>query len=231
MEETYRLIFQFHTPDELRFSSTLVHWIIGGVFATVATLSLAQIRGYLRGKTAEYLSPILILTTSIILLLYLSFHHGLEQVGSVWQIVLIDPQQRQHVLMGTLFIIASLAELRSRMKKSGMLWRFVWPAVTVIIGVMFLLHPQHGTREAIEYASTFHTYLGISLTLAGSFLGVEVLWGKKQRWLSVSWIAFLFLSSILLLLYREPEGTYTIDVSNFYQMEKIDNETGHQKTN
>jgi hypothetical protein len=114
--------------------------------------------------------------------------------------------------MFNLIFIGGVAELLISLKKvEGKLWQFVWPGALVIIGYMFLTHPQHGTEEARAYSLMFHTILGTVIVHAGLLRAAAVLWSQKYTWVTFGWILFLFITSVMLIIYNEPEGAYQMN--------------------
>lgn len=204
------LIFQLHSPEELLFLSSLGHWIAGYIFLGVSILALLQMRGFY--KTRKYLWQSLIVIAGLIFIPYTFLHHSLNEFGTVLQVVLLDPQQKQHIIMFILLFIAGLSELLLSINKiKGNIWRFVFPGVLLIISLMFLFHPQHGTKEALAYSIPFHVALGIVIMLTSISKCLEVLWASRYRFVAYFWIFFLFMTAILLITFNEPEGTYETD--------------------
>lgn len=206
------LIFQLHTPEEFRFLSSLGHWMVGYVFLGVVITVLLQSFGFL--KTKPYLWPLLVCIAGIINIPYNLLHHGLNELPLVWKVIQLDPQQQQHFIMFNLLFVAGIIELLISLKKvQGKFWRFIWPGTLAVIGYMFITHPQHGTEAARAYSLMFHTILGTMLLITGALKAIEVIWAKKHKWVTYGWILFLFITSIMLIIYNEPEGAYNTDSS------------------
>lgn len=197
------------SPEELQWISNLAHWVEGGMFGVVALIALAQALGYLQSKAAQYLWPGLILFAGIFLPAYILLQRGLDELGVTWNLVISDPQQREHFLMALLLLAGGFAEVVLRGKKSrSKLWHVVAPTALALIGAMFLVHTEYGTPDAVAEATRKHVYLGLVIILAGLFKAAQVLWERKFRWLAFPWIGFLFLAALMLIAYREPEGAY-----------------------
>lgn len=204
------IIFQLHSPEEFRNLSNLGHWTIGYILLGVAAIALLQTLGFL--KTKPYLWPLLVAIAGIILIPYNLLHHGLNEFPLVMKVIEVDPQQRQHFIMFVLLFSAGVIELLLSLKKiKGKFWQFVWPGVLLIIGYMFLTHPQHGTADAQAYTEPFHTALGIVLLITGVLKGAKVIWVKRFKWLTYGWILFLLITAIMLIVYREPVGAYQMN--------------------
>ena len=198
--ESLSIILQLHTPEELILYSNIAHWVFGAIFLIVSGIALMQALGY--WKSRPYLWPMLVLIAGLFLPVFSFFHHW-NELGFVWQAMIGDPQQRQHLIMAILLGIAGIFELKSKRK-------LVFPAVLVIIGIMFIVHPQHGAGEAVMRASIIHQYLGVILILTGISRSAEMLW-PKRKWLAYPWIFFLAIAAILLISYREPANAYQLD--------------------
>ena len=201
------LIFQLHTPEELRYFSSLGHWIAGYIFLGVSVVAFFQTIGFLKSK--QYLWPLIVVIAGTIFIPYSIFHHGFEKLDLVFKVIQLDLQQRQHIIMFHILFAGGIMELLLSLKKiQGKLWQFVWPAIIFIVGLMFLFHPQHGNQEALVYTKPFHTALGIVLLVTGILKAAEAIWSQKYKLITYGWILFLFTASVMLITYNEPEGTY-----------------------
>lgn len=81
-----------------------------------------------------------------------------------------------------------------------------WPVVAIIIGILFWLHEQHGTGDAVSKAVWQHRILGITIVIAGLLRLGEVITAASL--LAILWPLALSTASAQWLLYREPEGAY-----------------------
>lgn len=206
------LIFQLHTPEEFRMLSSTAHWMAGYIFIGVVIVAFLQSLGFFKTKT--YLWPLLVAFAGLIFIPFTLMHHGVSELPLVWKVLQLDPQQRQHFIMFNLLSFAGIIELFLSLKKiKGNLWHFIWPGVLLVIGYMFLTHPQHGTTQSLTYTMPFHTTLGTILIITGVLKAFELRWAKKYKWIAYGWIIFLFVASIMLISYNEPEGSYRMDSS------------------
>lgn len=212
-ERAMQLITRLHTPEELRMLSNYAHWIEGAIFLTVAVILLLKASGRIQLRKADLLWPGLIFGAGFFLLIYIFIHHSPDQYGLVWQVILIDPQQRQHVIMAVLLTLTASLQLLFTLKKISWSWVvYAWPATLLIIGLLFLLHPQHGTPEAIAYMKPYHTFLG-TVILFGGITTAITFKRNAAKIFTYGSIFLLFLSSALLLLYREPKGAYMVEMN------------------
>ncbi len=206
---------ELQTPEELQSISNLAHWIEGGMFGVVAVIALIQALGYAQSKGAQYLWPGLILMAGIFLPIYILLQRGLDQIGTTWNLVIKDPQQREHFLMALLLLAAGFAEMLIRRKSVRSVgWRFISPLALALLGLLLLFHTEYGTPEAVDEAARKHLYLGLVIIVAGICKGAEVLWRRRFKWIAFPWIALLFLAALMLITYREPEGAYKTGPTN-----------------
>lgn len=220
----------FHTAQELVIFSNQIHWVEGWLLLAVVILGFLQVRNYIQSNIIKYLWPLIILLAGSILVPYLLLHHGVENFSRAWYYIWNDPQQRQHFIMGLLLMITGSVELLYAAEKiREKVWKFVWPTVLVIIGVLFMIHTQHGTSAAVHESVIFHRYLGTALILSGIFKALELAWARLYPMLKYIWMIFLLITSIMLITYREPAGAYMIDRSSCNQQGcSINTDTYHQ---
>lgn len=200
-----------HSGEEMQGISNLAHLLEGIVIGVAAVVMIVESRRRLRGQGGTYAWPLLLFGAAIFLLGYLLVpHHGLELARTQWHWVFGDPQQRQHLLLSALIALGSGGELlyRSRPTQFRKL-AWAWPATTIIAGILFIVHTQHGTSEAVARATAVHRVLGSVLVLAGVMRGVSsVKQASRGAWELAAGTALLA-AAILLLVYREPPGAYT----------------------
>jgi hypothetical protein len=197
------------TPEQLQFLSNIGHIIEGALFAIVGLIALLQALGYLKSGRAKYLWPSLIAVAGVFLPIYILLQRGFDHIGASWNFVIHDPQQRQHMFLALLLVIAGIAELlvRSKTVRAG-LWKFIAPGALLAIGITLLFHAQYGTPEAVAEAMRKHHYQGVTVILVGLFRIAELIWRRSQKWLAYPWIILLFIAAGLLISYREPWGAY-----------------------
>ncbi|MDQ3098139.1 MAG: hypothetical protein M3Q44_00120 [bacterium] len=121
--------------------------------------------------------------------------------------------------MAALLLLASTVELLIRSGRvKGIVWSFVWPVTLTVIGILFIIHPQHGTGEAVEQATRIHQYLGTALITSGILRALNILF-SRYKLLAYGWIIMLAISAFLLAAYKEPEGAYEINTPEDHQMQ------------
>jgi hypothetical protein len=193
-----------HSPEDMQQLSNLGHRIEGSLLLIVAVIALLQAAGFLKFKQ---LWPLIIIIAGVFLTSFLLLHHGVKNFKLVWNLIMADAQQRQHLVMAGLLIIAGASELMFRAYNISWL-RFVWPIALGVIGIMFLIHEQHGSDDAVAWAQTIHKYLGILLLLVSLAVVANILFGERYHSLRFIWPILLILTSIFLFAYKEPEGAY-----------------------
>ena len=204
-----------HSGEEMQGISNLAHVLEGIVIGVAAVVMIAESRRRLQGQGALYAWPLLLFGAGIFLLGYLLVpHHGLDLARTQWHWVFGDPQQRQHLLLSALIGLGAGGELLHRSRPlhfPKLAW--AWPASTVIVGILFLVHEQHGTSEAVARAAAIHRALGTLLILAGVLRAVSsIKRASRAEWELAAGTALLA-AAVLLIVYREPPGAYAPDSS------------------
>jgi len=175
--------------------------------AVVGLLAGLEAAGVLTGGWA-YAWPAFLVGAGVLLPIVI-FGHGHEAYessggrGAIWS----DPQQRQHLIMAVVLVVSGVAEIIARLTSVQWLG-LVWPVGLAVIGVMFMVHTQHGTSDAARKAVMVHRILGISLVAAGIARAVQVILEESSGLWAYLWIFILLLVALQLLIYREPTGAY-----------------------
>ena len=190
-----------HTPEEMRKLSNRGHWVEGGLLGIVGILALMQL--WVMEAWVGVLLPVLLLKVGLLLVVFMYAHHP----PTDWPLIWADPQSKQHTIMATLLSLAGLVELlRAVGIAAGSSWAFVWPLVLIVVGIMFMIHTQHGNHTAMAQAVRSHRILGITIVGGGLIKSVHVLWSGTI--FAYLWPLLLLAAAIQLLIYREPEGAY-----------------------
>lgn len=183
--------------------SNIGHWAEGGLFAALGILVLLQASGTL-SRNGRFAIPVLLLAAGAFLPIFL-FGHGHGTPGHAKEVA-ADSQQRQHLVMAALLFVSGFAQLAlSAGWVTTMALAYVWPGALAIIGVMFMLHTQHGDHAAMQKAIRFHRLLGTILVLSGVAYVVALHQGRAFAHVHG---ALLLVVAALLITYREPEGAY-----------------------
>jgi len=197
-----------HTPEEMRQIVNVAHVVEGVVIGVAAVVMIVETRVSLR--SARLVWPAIMVAAGLGLLLFLFIpHHGLALAATQWNFIVGDPQQRQHVVIAMLITAAGVVELqRGRERLSAPAWGFVWPVALAVIGVLFLVHQQHGTAEAVATAMRVHRYLGATFIAAGVLSAINASRPRPVRWITLAIALTLMTTATLLIVYREPPGAY-----------------------
>ena len=199
------------TPEHLRQSSNLAHTIEGVLLLGAAAIAGAQAIGKLRGGRREYLGPLLLISAGVFLLVYLPTHHGIAAIPAILRYAVTDAQQRQHFLLATIALAGGVGAYTARRRELGgqvKSWRgFLFSAALMAIGFVFLLHPQHGTSDAVVRARTLHVVIGALFIASGTAHAFSAR-RPASRSLSLLWPIILAATALTLMMYREPPGAY-----------------------
>lgn len=201
-----------HTPQELVQLSNAAHVAEGIVLAIIGILVIAQGFGFLQKAWRRYLVPTVALAASLLLAAFLFVDH-LTELPRAWHWITTDMQQQQHLLIAVILFIASMAALVSIKFKQKWLGAAL-PVAFAAIGVVFLIHPQHGTGSEAVRALLIHRVAGTSLILAGLALAGTMFWSRWRKVTAVIAGALLIVSAGLFVSYREPlmaDGTNGMD--------------------
>lgn len=189
--------FSSHTPEEMRHLSNLGHIVEGLLFGAVGVLALLGNFGVAIWASTAWAA--LILIAGVLLLFLIYPRHPLSNWPAIWR----DAQQRQHTIIAAAVAVAGGAEL---LRGSSPAWGYVWPAATLLIGGLFIVHEQHGTSEAGARAVRQHRPLGLTAIIAGLLRAAEVTTGTGL--LAILWPLALLAAAAQLVIYREPEGAF-----------------------
>jgi uncharacterized membrane protein HdeD (DUF308 family) len=177
--------FADHSPSEMRELSNLAHVMEGTLFLVIGILALAGNTAGLDWASVTW--PALAILAGVGLLVVLYPLHPTDDWRLIWQ----DHQQRQHTIMAAALVFGGTLEYASRAR----LWlEFAWPAALLLIGVLFVVHTQHGTGAAVRKATRQHRVLGATIIAAAIFAGVAVV-ETGQLFATLSPMAIPFMPS------------------------------------
>lgn len=191
-----------HTPQELVQLSNAAHVAEGIVLAIIGIIVIAQGLGFLKKTWKRYLVPVIALLASLILAGFLFVDHY-NELPAAWHWVTTDMQQQQHLLIGIILGFTSIAALIGLKLKQKWL-ELALPVAFVAIGVVFLIHPQHGTNSEAARALLIHRIAGTSLIIAGLAGTGAPLYKQWRKILSIVAGILLIVSAGLFISYREP---------------------------
>lgn len=110
-----------HSVEEMQRLSNLGHRIEGILLMLVALIALGETIGIIRQRL---LLPSLIVVAGLFLAGFLLLHHGFDKFKLVWNLILSDAQQLQHLIMASLLVLAGVSELVFR-KRNIFVLQFV----------------------------------------------------------------------------------------------------------
>lgn len=192
-----------HTPQELVRLSNTAHTWEGIALIVIAVLIIAQAFGYLRTGWHRYLWPTVALLASLILAGFLFVGHA-HELGKAWRVITTDMQQKQHLWISLLVGVGAIAELLAiRLSKKRL--HLAFPIAVAIIGILFLVHPQHGSSDMAVKALVIHRVVGIVLLIGAFAQAASVLREKSQKaLLIITALAFGVIGG-LFIAYCEPK--------------------------
>ncbi len=207
---TMEMLKALHSPEQLRFLSNLAHWIEGALFSLVAIIMLVERIGIIKSPRFRLLWPVILFCAGVFLPLFMLTHHGLGMIHESFHIVTQDPQQFQHLMMSLLLMTAGLTRvlfLKGILK--NLFWDLVRPLCFFTMGLMFLMHTQHGTADAVSWAVTVHKYLGVIIMSSSLFQMAAITYHPQGKAAAFAGAILLLSSGLFLLSYSEPSGAYS----------------------
>jgi|GEM_PF-687933 len=191
-----------HTPQELVQLSNAAHVAEGIVLAIIGIIVIAQGIGFLKKTWQRYLVSAVALLASLLLTGFLFVDH-LNELPRAWHWITTDMQQQQHLLIAVILFVASIVAL------VGLKFRQKWlgvalPVAFASIGVVFLVHPQHGTDSEAARVLLIHRVAGTSLIIAGLVLASTTFWSRWRKIMAIIAGVLLIVSAGLFMSYREP---------------------------
>ena len=191
-----------HTPQEIVTLSNAAHVAEGVIIILFAAVIVAQGFGYLQKGWQRYLIPGIGLLASFVIIGFIFFDH-IHELPRAWEWIINDMQQRQHLFMGILIGLGSIAALIGlKLQKEWL--RLGLPLAIAVIGLLFLVHPQHGNSDEAARGLFIHRVAGTSLIIAGLAQASSLFLKQWRKMLAIVAGAGLLLSAVLFISYREP---------------------------
>jgi len=188
---------------QMRSWANLGHMIMGGLLAIVSVLAMLEWIDVLAGLWIYAWPSVLVVAGMALPIGILS--HGHEEISRSQ--ILADPQQRQHLIMGSILFLAGLSEILALSMEASIL-QYGWPSALLIIGTMFVRHVQHSSDNGAVESIRIHRVLGGTLLLAGLARSIMVFSGIHTGAPGLAWIILLYAAARQLVSYREPAGAY-----------------------
>jgi hypothetical protein len=208
----------WHTAAEMQAFSNSMHTVEGALVVVFGILALLESE---RRRHSPYRIwwPSIAAAAGVTLVgvLLIPFH-GLDTATTQVRFILADPQQLQHLLLGSALAAGGSAELAVRRWESKSLLRHAWPAALGFIGALFIVHHQHGDHEAVAQAMMQHVAIGMLFVAAACTSGAGVRLEGMRGALRVVSAVCLIASGLMLARYIEPDGAYTSDMAAPHSM-------------
>lgn len=171
----------------------VVHQIAGAALVAFALLLLARALGRIRGDWPVYVLPVSLLLLGLFLVLDPIVFHG----GT------FGAEGTQHQIQGAVLIVVAAVELgRAKKRLPHRAWGALLPMAVGAVGVMFMLHSQHGGGDMLLQI-TQHRILGATLILTALVLAIDNLGLARGNWAAVGWPLLVLAVSLQLFLYVE----------------------------
>lgn len=171
----------------------VVHQIAGAGLVAFALLLLAKALGRVSGNWPSYVLPVSLALLGLFLVLDPIVFHG----GT------FGAEGTQHQIQGGLMIAVAAVELaRARKRLTHRAWGALLPVAIIIVGVMFMLHSQHGGGDMLLQI-TQHRILGATLILTGLVQAMDNLALARGNWAAAGWPVLVLAVSLQLFLYVE----------------------------
>ncbi len=171
----------------------VVHQIAGAGLAAFALLLLAKAIGLVSGDWPRYILPVSLLVLGLFLVLDPIVFHGGD----------FGAEGTQHQIQGGLMIAVAAVELaRARKRLTHRAWGALLPIAIIAVGVMFMLHSQHGGGDMLLQI-TQHRILGATLILTGLVQAIDSLALARGNWAAAGWPLLVLAVSLQLFLYVE----------------------------
>ena len=172
----------------------VVHQIAGAGLVAFALLLLAKALGRIRGDWPGYVLPVSLLLLGLFLVLDPIVFHG----GT------FGAEGTQHQIQGAVLIVVAAVELgRAQKRLTHRAWGALLPLAVAIVGVMFMLHSQHGGGDMLLQI-TQHRILGATLILTALVLAIDNVGLARGNWAAVGWP--LLVLAVSLQLFLDVEG-------------------------
>ena len=173
-----------------------IHEIFGSAVLVFVLVMLAKEAGLLRSRALAYFLPAGLLGLGLFVFLDPILFHG----GG------FGAEGVQHQVQGVLIMAVGVVELlRARGRLRGRIFGAVLPLGLMGVGLLFVLHSQHG-GGAMAPQLAQHRVLGTTILLSGLVKGADNLKLAKGNWAAVGWLLLMLVAAAALLFYAEGGG-------------------------
>ena len=173
----------------------LVHKLFAIALLVVVLPALLHAMEVLHGRWPAFMVPAALLLVGAMLFLDPWLFHGGD----------FGAEGVQHQVQGAVLAAAGVVEWsRARGKLQGRFWGALLPLTIVAVGVLFVMHTQHGGHGAsVACQLVQHRFLGATLIGAGLVKLLASFGWARGNWANVGWLLLLVLVGVQLLLYSE----------------------------
>lgn len=173
----------------------LVHKLFAVALLVVVLPALLHAVEVLHGRWPAFLIPAALLLVGAMLFLDPWLFHGGD----------FGAEGVQHQVQGAVLAGAGVVEwFRARGKLRGRFWGSLLPLTIMAVGVLFVMHTQHGGHGAAAACQLIqHRFLGATLIGAGVVKLLASFGWTRGNWAEAGWLLLLSLVGVQLLLYSE----------------------------
>jgi hypothetical protein len=208
----------WHTAAEMQAFSNSMHTVEGALLVVFGILALLESERRRHSRYRLWWPSIAAAAGVTLVAVLLIPFHGVDTAAIQLRFVLADAQQLQHLLLGIALAAGGCAELTVRRLESQSLLQHVWPTALGFIGVLFIVHRQHGGHQAVAQAMMQHMAIGMLFVAAACTSGAGVRLERLRGALRVASAICLIASGLLLARYIEPDGAFTSDNATTHTM-------------
>jgi hypothetical protein len=172
----------------------LVHKLFSVALLAVVLPALLHAMEVIHGRWPSYLIPAALLLVGGMLILDPVLFHGGD----------FGAEGFQHQVQGVALAAAGVVEsLRARGTLRGRSFAFLLPLIVIAVGVLFVVHSQHGSGAGAACQLVQHRFLGTTVIGAGLVKLAAAAGRTRGNWADVGWLLLLVLTAVQLALYSE----------------------------
>jgi hypothetical protein len=172
----------------------LVHKLFAVALLVVVLPALLHAMEVIHGRWPTHLIPAALLLVGGMLILDPVLFHGGD----------FGAEGFQHQVQGVALGGAGVVEwLRTSGKLRGRWFAVLLPLVVVGVGLLFVMHSQHGSGAGAACQLVQHRFLGATVIGAGLVKLAAASGRTRGNWADVGWLLLLVLTAVQLSLYSE----------------------------
>lgn len=181
--------------------TTIQGHLIPGLFIMVlAMIALLHELGVFKQQWIKYLWPVAFVLVGLQGIFDKLMHGDAAPEG-------YEMEAAQHTIQGSIILAAGIIELlRAKRILVKRAWSLALPVALVAVGVMFLLHAQQGSGDAMLVMLVQHRAYGLTLLLAAVSRALAELAPVRGAGFKVVFPVLLLLFGLQFASYAEAEG-------------------------